>query len=437
MKALVYEKYAEENDFASILKLKDIPEPNVKSNEVLFRVKAAALNYDDIWGMRGKPLAVPLPHISGTDAAGEVIAVGEDVKGFKVGDRVVSHGNMSCRVCSACTSGREFDCKKRKIWGFETGPLWGGYCEIAHLPEINVLKIPDSISYEDAAAASMTLLTSWHMLVGRAKIKPGQVVLVMGGSSGVGIFGIQIAKLYPDIPVWINDLYVPLYNFWTQLRDRGKELSERVREEKQRTLDEGDKDKVTAKAKELFNKYKEEIDTYDDFEKAVAFFIMNKCSFSGLTENSTFSQTASNSNFSLVGADKLAEFSELIKHWKITNIDYSEVMRERGSSNTFVFLDPPYDIKDFLYGKNREMHKSFDHNRFAEDVYNCVHKFMITYNVNDRLMELYKNYNLKEWKLRYSMAHRGDKGTDENIKTELLVTNYSIVPQTPLELALL
>jgi DNA adenine methylase len=253
---------------------------------------------------------------------------------------------------------------------------------------------------------------------------------------GGGSIAIEITKSNPDIPVWINDLYVPLYNFWTQLRDRGEELSERVREEKQRTLDEGDKDKVTAKAKELFNKYKEEIDTYNDFEKAVAFFIMNKCSFSGLTENSTFSQTASNSNFSLVGADKLAQFSKLIEHWKITNIDYSEVMREHGSSNTFVFLDPPYDIKDFLYGKNREMHKSFDHDRFAEDVYNCVHKFMITYNVNDRLMELYKNYNLKEWKLRYSMAHRGDKGTDENIKTELLVTNYSIVPQTPLELAL-
>jgi len=196
MKALVYEKYAENNDFESILQIKDIPEPIAKSNEVLFRVKAASLNYDDIWGMRGKPLAVPLPHISGTDAAGEVIAVGEDVKNIKVGDRVVSHGNMSCRVCSRCTSGREFDCKKRIIWGFQTGPLWGGYCEIAHLPEINVLKIPDNVSYEEAAAASMTLLTSWHMLVGRAKIKPGQVVLVMGGSSGVGIFGIQIAKLY-------------------------------------------------------------------------------------------------------------------------------------------------------------------------------------------------------------------------------------------------
>ena len=196
MKALVYEKYAEDNDFESILELKDIPEPDLKPNEVLFRVKAAALNYDDIWGMRGKPLEVPLPHISGTDAAGEVIAVGENVTNTKVGDRVVSHGNMSCRVCSACTSGREYNCRKRKIWGFETGPLWGGYCEIAHLPEINVIKIPDNISYEEAAAASMTLLTSWHMLVGRAKIKPGQIVLVMGGSSGVGIFGIQIAKLY-------------------------------------------------------------------------------------------------------------------------------------------------------------------------------------------------------------------------------------------------
>ena len=253
---------------------------------------------------------------------------------------------------------------------------------------------------------------------------------------GGGSIAIEITKSNPDVPVWINDLYVPLYNFWVQLRDRGEELSERVREEKQRTLDEGDKDKVTAKAKELFNRYKAEIDTYDNFEKAVAFFIMNKCSFSGLTENSTFSQSASNSNFSLVGADKLAQFSRLIKDWKITNIDYSEVMKEHGSSDTFIFLDPPYDIKDFLYGKNREMHKSFDHNRFADDVYNCVHKFMITYNVNDRLKELYKNYNLKEWKLRYSMAHRGDKGTDENIKTELLVTNYSIVPQTPLEEAL-
>ena len=250
---------------------------------------------------------------------------------------------------------------------------------------------------------------------------------------GGGSIAIDITKLNPDTLVWVNDLYVPLYNFWIQLRDRGEELSERVREEKQNTLDEGEKDKVTAKAKDLFNKYKEEIDTYDDFEKAVAFFVMNKCSFSGLTENSTFSQTASNSNFSLVGADKLKEFSKLIKNWKITNVDYSEVMSADGSDDTFVFLDPPYDIKDFLYGKNREMHRSFDHELFAENVFKCEHKFMITYNLNDRLTTLYEDYNLKEWKLRYSMAHRGDKGTDENVKTELLITNYNINPINKLQ----
>lgn len=196
MKALVYEEYAPDDDYAKILKIKEIDYPKPKPNEVVFKVEYAGLNHDDIWGMRGKPLQIPLPHISGSDAAGRVVEVGEDVKEIKVGDRVVSHGNLSCRICPACTSGREFDCKGRKVWGFQTGPLWGGYCEYTHLPETNVVKIPEGVSYEDAAAASMTMMTAWHMLVGRAKIRPGQTVLVMGGGSGMGIFGIQIAKLY-------------------------------------------------------------------------------------------------------------------------------------------------------------------------------------------------------------------------------------------------
>jgi NADPH:quinone reductase-like Zn-dependent oxidoreductase len=196
LRALVYDQYCVNDDYASVLQIKDIPEPTPKPNEVVFRVRAAALNYDDIWGMRGAPLKVPLPHISGSDVAGDVIAIGDDVSGIKVGDRIVSHGNMSCRICKNCMSGREFDCKKRKVWGFETGPLWGGYCEITHLPEVNAVKIPEGISYEQAAASSMTLMTAWHMLVGRAQIKPGQLVLIMGGGSGMGIFGIQIAKLF-------------------------------------------------------------------------------------------------------------------------------------------------------------------------------------------------------------------------------------------------
>jgi len=196
VKGLVYEDYAPDDNYEKILQLKEIPDPKPKPNEVIFKVKFAGLNYDDIWGMRGKPIQIPMPHISGTDAAGEVVSVGEDVTTIKVGDKVVSHGNLSCRICAACTSGREYDCSKRKIWGFQTGPLWGGYCEYAHLPEVNVVKVPESVTYEAAAAASMVLLTSWHMLVNRAKIKPGQTVLIMGGGSGIGTFGIQIAKLY-------------------------------------------------------------------------------------------------------------------------------------------------------------------------------------------------------------------------------------------------
>jgi len=196
MKGVVYEEYAPDDNFAKILKVKEVPDPKPKADEVVFKVKSAALNYNDIWGMRGAPVPVPLPHISGSDAAGDVIAVGEDVKNIKVGDKVVSHSNMSCRVCKACTDGREFDCVNRIIWGFQTGPNWGAFSEITHLPEVNISKIPQGVSYDEAAAASMTLLTSWHMLVGRAKIRPGQTVLIMGGGSGVGSFGIQIAKLY-------------------------------------------------------------------------------------------------------------------------------------------------------------------------------------------------------------------------------------------------
>ncbi|MCE9618063.1 MAG: zinc-binding dehydrogenase [Nitrosarchaeum sp.] len=196
MKGLVYEEYSPDDNFAKILKVKEVPDPKPKADEVVFKVKSAALNYNDIWGMRGAPVPVPLPHISGSDAAGDVIAVGEDVKNIKVGDKVVSHSNMSCRVCKACTDGREFDCVNRIIWGFQTGPNWGAFSEITHLPEVNISKIPQGVSYDEAAAASMTLLTSWHMLVGRAKIRPGQTVLIMGGGSGVGSFGIQIAKLY-------------------------------------------------------------------------------------------------------------------------------------------------------------------------------------------------------------------------------------------------
>lgn len=194
MKAAVYRQHGK--DPLQVVRIEDADIPGIKPNEVLIKVEAAAYNYDDLWGIWGEPIKIPMPHISGSDAAGTVAEVGEDVSHFKAGDRVVVHPNLTCRVCYECTSGREYDCRDRKVWGFQTGPLWGAYAQYTHMPEANVIKLPGDISFTDAAAISMVGMTSWHMLVTRADIRPGQTVLIMGGGSGMGIAGIQIAKLF-------------------------------------------------------------------------------------------------------------------------------------------------------------------------------------------------------------------------------------------------
>jgi alcohol dehydrogenase len=194
MKAAVYREF--NKDPTKVINIEDVDMPKLKPNEVMIKIEAAAYNYNDLWAIWGDPIKGPLPHISGSDAAGVVVEAGSDVVKLKVGDRVVSHSNMSCRVCDLCTSGREYDCNDRLIWGFQTGPLWGAFCQYSHLPEVNVAKMPDNVSFDDAAAVSMVGMTAWHMLIGRAKIRPGQTVLIMGGTSGVGMVGIQIAKLY-------------------------------------------------------------------------------------------------------------------------------------------------------------------------------------------------------------------------------------------------
>ncbi|HUI24343.1 MAG TPA: zinc-binding dehydrogenase [Nitrososphaerales archaeon] len=194
MKAAVFREYSQ--DPKQVVKIEEVEVPKPGPGEAVLRVEAASYNYNDLWAIRGDPTKVPMPHVSGSDAAGVVTDVGDDVKRLKVGDRVVSHSNMSCRTCEMCASGREFDCPERKIWGFESGPLWGGFSQYTHLPEVNVIKLHDNVSFNDAAAVSMAGMTAWHALVGRARIHPGMTVLIMGGRSGVGTLGIQIAKLH-------------------------------------------------------------------------------------------------------------------------------------------------------------------------------------------------------------------------------------------------
>ena len=234
---------------------------------------------------------------------------------------------------------------------------------------------------------------------------------------GGGSVALLVSQNFPNMPVWVNDKYVYLYNFWTQLRDNGQEVSDRLLEIKKSV--EGD-DKG---ARKLFDDHKRNISQSEGVDQAVSFFILNKCSYSGLTENSTFSVQASRGNFSQVGIKKLPAYSKIIQNWKITNLDYSELMKAEGK-DVFVFLDPPYDIKSFLYGTDRKMHSNFCHVRFAKDVEECKHKFMITYNVNDWIVERYKNFYQREFLLQYSMVHRKN-----NKKAELLISNYEVAPE--------
>lgn len=193
MKAIVFH----EHGGPEVLKFEDVPEPKPKADEVLIKVRASGCNYNDVWARRGLPgLKVSLPHISGSDLAGEVADIGNQVSTVAVGDKVLIHPCLSCRVCEFCTSGREYFCRSFKIYGFETGPLEGGHADYAKLPQANVIPMPKRLSFEEAASIPLVFLTAWHMLVTRAGIQPGNTVLLLGAGSGLGIAGIQIAKLH-------------------------------------------------------------------------------------------------------------------------------------------------------------------------------------------------------------------------------------------------
>jgi NADPH:quinone reductase-like Zn-dependent oxidoreductase len=173
------------------LKLEEIPAPEISDTEVLVRVKSCALNHLDIWVRRGIPGIEP-PHIPGADVAGVVERVGSAVNDIKVGERVVLNPNLNCGECEYCQMGEDSLCVSYGILG-EHAP--GGYAEFVKIPARNVIKIPDHVSFDEAAAVPLTFMTAWRMVVTRAKVRPGEDVLVLAAGSGVGSAAIQIAKL--------------------------------------------------------------------------------------------------------------------------------------------------------------------------------------------------------------------------------------------------
>jgi len=237
---------------------------------------------------------------------------------------------------------------------------------------------------------------------------------------GGGSVAIHISKKYPHLKIWVNDLYEPLVNFWQQLQMFGVELKDQLSELKSKNND-------PDSARVLFTSSKERINSSDcsPFDRAVAFYIVNKCSFSGLTESSSFSPQASRSNFSLRGIEKLPGYQEIISHWNINNYSYEYLMETDPHDDLFIYFDPPYDIKDNLYGRKGSTHKGFDHDRFAADCnkYSHLH-MMVSYNSDQLVKDRFKDWKAAEFDLTYTMRSVGEYMRDQKGRKELLLMNY-------------
>ena len=236
---------------------------------------------------------------------------------------------------------------------------------------------------------------------------------------GGGSVALEVTKRYPKIEVWVNDLYEPLYNFWCELQHNGLEMQKELENLKGVHCN-------PDSARCLFQEMKDVINDEEESKttRAVAFYTVNKCSFSGLTESSSFSEQASESNFSLRGIQRLSEYQELIQSWVITNLSYERMLSDE--KNVFTYLDPPYDIKDNLYGRKGGMHKKFDHDQFASDCDAFTSPMLISYNSDQIVKDRFKEWSVGEFAHTYTMRSVGCYNKDQATRKELVLTNYEM-----------
>ncbi|MEO5988321.1 MAG: zinc-binding dehydrogenase [Candidatus Eisenbacteria bacterium] len=189
MKAVWFEA----NGGPEVLQHGDLPEPLLAPDEALVRVRACGINHLDLWVRKGLPgLSPQMPHVLGNDIAGEIVAVGDAVRHVAVGARTLVLPTLSCGACPQCMDGDDNLCRQYDVLGRGRN---GGYAEFVSVPAVNCLPYPERLSFEQAASVPLVFLTAWHMLVGRAALRAGEDVLIMGAGSGVGTAAIQIARM--------------------------------------------------------------------------------------------------------------------------------------------------------------------------------------------------------------------------------------------------
>ncbi len=232
---------------------------------------------------------------------------------------------------------------------------------------------------------------------------------------GGGSVFIYAKQCYPNKKFWINDLYFELYKFWEVAQKNADALIDKIYEWREKF----------PVGKELYHYLNENLVDFNDLERAAAFFIYNRITFSGTTLSGGFSQQAFTGRFTESSIHRLHKFAEVIDGAKITNLDYEEVVNQKGDS-VFLFLDPPYysATKSALYGKNGNLHKSFDHERFAKVMQKCQHKWLITYDDSEYIRELFSFAQITPWSLTYGM--RNITETSDQKGKELFISNYDI-----------
>ena len=232
---------------------------------------------------------------------------------------------------------------------------------------------------------------------------------------GGGSVALHISTTFPHLKIWVNDLYEPLTNFWQILQKQGDEIATKLKDLKAKNSD----------CRILFEDSKSILQDRrsPDIERAIAFYIVNKCSFSGLTESSSFSRQASIQNFSLRGISRLPQYSKVIQKWTITNDDYEILLTDL--INAFVYLDPPYEIDSNLYGKKGDMHETFDHDNFAEKCDKKCAKMLISYNSSQLIKDRFNSWSASEYAHTYTMRSVGDYMMKQKQRKELLLFNYN------------
>ena len=242
---------------------------------------------------------------------------------------------------------------------------------------------------------------------------------------GGGSVFIYLKQKFPDKKYWINDIYEALFHFWCSCRDDHKNLILKIREWRE-NYDIG---------KELHCYLKENMNNFNSLEKAAAFFVFNRITFSGTTESGGFSNAAYHKRFTESSIERVSLLSSILQSINISNLDYQNVVEEPGE-DVFIFLDPPYfsATKSALYGKNGNLHKGFNHKRFADTMKNTNHKWLITYDDSEYIRELFSFASIRSLDLTYGM--RNVSKNSNQVGKELFISNYSIDLPEPEQLSI-